>query len=131
MNDPEEILTPRATLGSKNHNWRICPFILLLLLTTATHAQTFSIDWFRIAGGGGTSTGGVFTVSGTIGQPTASPGTPGLAGGNFTLTDGLWSLFALQTPGAPLLTITLTSTNTALVSWPSLSTGFVLQQNNN
>jgi hypothetical protein len=33
-------------------------------------------------------------------------------------------------PGAPLLTITLTTTNTAMVSWPSPSTGWSLQQNN-
>ena len=125
-----EIRTPQAKLGS-NYPLPICYFILLLLVTTATHAQPFSIDWFTIDGGGGTSTGGVYTVSGTIGQPDANPVTPGLAGGNFSLTGGLWSLFAVQTPGAPLLTITLTPTNTALVLWPSPSTGFALQQNVN
>jgi hypothetical protein len=52
--------------------------------------------------------------------------------GNFSLTGGFWSfLSGVQTPGTPLLTITLTSTNTALVSWPSPSTGFSLQQNTN
>ena len=30
-------------------------------------AQNYSIDWFTIDGGGGTSTGGVYQVSGTIG----------------------------------------------------------------
>src|SRR2546430_10476182 len=89
----------------------------------------FSIDWFTIDGGGGTSTGGVYSVSGTVGQPDAS--SQPLAGGNFSLTGGFWSLFAVQTPGAPLLTIKLTPTNTALVSWPSPSTGFALQQNTN
>lgn len=34
-------------------------------------------------------------------------------------------------PGTPALTITLTTTNTALVSWPSPSTGWNLQQNTN
>ena len=42
---------------------------------------------------------------------------------------GFWSLFAVQTPGAPRLTIRLTTTNTALVSWPLPSTGFTLQEN--
>ena len=37
----------------------------------------------------------------------------------------------MQTPGAPSLSITLTSTNTVLLSWPSPSTGFALQQNTN
>jgi hypothetical protein len=35
----------------------------------------------------------------------------------------------VQTPDAPLLTITLTATNTAIISWPSPSSGFNLQQN--
>ena len=96
------------------------------LFTTLAPAQSYSIDWHTIDGGG-TSTGGVYSVSGTIGQPEAGT----MSGGNFSLTGGFWSLFATQTPGSPLLKITLTSTNTALVYWPSPSTGFVLQQNTN
>jgi len=38
---------------------------------------------------------------------------------------------AVQTPGAPTLSISFTSTNTALVSWPCPSTGWTLQQNTN
>ena len=41
------------------------------LLATGALAQTYSIDWYTIDGGGGTSTGGVYSVSGTIGQPDA------------------------------------------------------------
>ena len=45
-------------------------FTLILSASVLTaSAQTYSIDWFKIAGGGGTSTGGVYSVSGTIGQP--------------------------------------------------------------
>ncbi len=51
-----------------------------------------------------------------------------MIGGNVSLAGGFWSLFAVQTPGTPLLTIRLTTTNTALVLWPSPSTGFTLQQ---
>jgi hypothetical protein len=36
---------------------------------------------------------------------------------------------AVQTPGAPLIKVSLTGTNTVLISWPSPSTGFILQQN--
>jgi hypothetical protein len=104
--------------------------ILLVVMGVATcpvlHAQTYSINWSTIDGGGGTSTGGVYSVSGTIGQPDA--GGP-MTGGNYSVSGGFWSLFAVQTPGAPLLSIRLTSTNTALVFWPSPSTGFGLQQN--
>ena len=113
-------------------NTRILPIFSALALTAAglpasAHAQSFTIDWFTIDGGGGTSTGGVFAVSGTIGQPDASA--QPLTGGNFSLVGGFWSLIALQTPGAPRLTIQLTSANAATVSWPSPSTGFILQQN--
>ena len=90
-------------------------------------AQTYSIDWYKVAGGGGTSTGGQYVVSGTIGQHDA--GGP-MAGGNYSLTGGFWSLIAaIQTPGAPILTVFRTSTNTVVITWPAPSTGFVLQQN--
>jgi hypothetical protein len=99
----------------------------MLLCAGHAHAQTYSIDWHTIHGGGGTSTGGVYSVSGTIGQPDANP--QPLTGGNFSVVGGFWALVAVQTPGAPLLTVGLTSTNTALVFWPSSATGFSLQQN--
>jgi len=97
------------------------------ILIASAFAQ-LSVDWFTIDGGGGTSTGGVFTVSGTIGQPDASA--QPLTGGNFSLMGGFWSLSAVQTPGAPLLTITLNpQLSMVTVSWPSASPGFTLQQN--
>ena len=55
-----------------------------------------------------------------------------IGGGNFSLSGGFWSLLSIvQTVGAPTLSISFTSTNTALVSWPSSSTGFNLQVNTN
>jgi hypothetical protein len=101
---------------------------LCLLVPGISFAQNYSIDWYKVAGGGGTSTGGVYSVSGTIGQHDA--GEP-MTGGNYSVTGGFWSLFAVQTPGAPLLRISLTKTNTAIVSWPSPSTGYNLQANAN
>jgi hypothetical protein len=52
-----------------------------------------------------------------------------MTGGNYSLTGGFWALYAVQTPGAPWLKIILTSTNTAVVFWPSPSTGWNLKQN--
>lgn len=90
-------------------------------------AQSYSIDWFTIDGGGGTSTGGVYSVSGTIGQPDAGK----MSGGNFSLDGGFWGIIAaIQTPGAPVLTITRSNTF-AIVSWPETATGFRLENNNN
>ena len=98
------------------------------LLTRATLAQSISIDWFTIDGGGGTSTGGVYQVSGTIGQPDAGPT---MSGGNYSVDGGFWSIIAaVQTPGAPLLSITRSNSN-VMVFWPATSTGFALQQNPN
>lgn len=51
-----------------------------------------------------------------------------MTGGNFSLTGGFWALSVIQTAGSPLLTIVATPTNTVMVSWPSPSTGFRLQQ---
>lgn len=89
------------------------------------HAQTYSVDWAKTTGGGSTSTGGVYSVSGTIGQADAG-GTS--SGGNYSVTGGFWAIYAVQTAGAPFLTITRTN-NSATISWPWPATGFMLQQN--
>ena len=79
-------------------------FLLLLwLIPGISFAQQYSIDWYKIAGGGGASTGGTYSVSGTIGQPDASGA---MTGNGYSLVGGYWAMFAVQTPGAPLLTIT-------------------------
>jgi len=63
---------------------------LLLLgcccLAFSARAQSYSIDWFTIDGGGGTSTNGNFFLSGTIGQPDAGT----LTGGGYTVQGGFW-----------------------------------------
>jgi hypothetical protein len=93
----------------------------------AGHAQNYSVDWYKISGGGGTSASGAYSISGTIGQHDA--GGP-LTGGPYSLVGGFWSpLVVVQTPGAPLLKLFLTTTNTAVISWPFPSTGWSLQQN--
>src|SRR5271157_6306975 len=96
---------------------------LLLLAAVCGRAQTYDLSWFTVAGGGGTSTGGVYSVSGTIGQ--ADAGT--LSGGVYTLTGGFWSAVSVTTPSSPPLTVTVAA-HTVTVSWPSSATGFVLQQ---
>lgn len=100
----------------------------LFALAICSQAQNFSIDWFTIDGGGGTSTDAVFTVSGTVGQ--ADAGGP-MVGEGFTVEGGFWSIIAaVQMPDAPELSIQVTSTNTAVIAWDSPATGFGLQQNN-
>ena len=101
--------------------------LALTAIVSRAQAQTYSIDWYTIDGGGGTSTGGVYAVSGTIGPPAA--GGP-MTGGNYSLTGGFWSLIAaVQTGGAPTLFISH-SGNTVTVYWQDVS-GWSLQQNSN
>ncbi len=100
---------------------------LLVVPMDCLVAQTYSIDWSTVDGGGGTSTGGVYSVSGTIGQPDAGT----MSGGNYTLTGGFWGILAaVQTPGAPWLTVMRTSTNTVVVWWPLPAEGWVLEATN-
>jgi hypothetical protein len=100
--------------------------ILSLLFPAVGFAQSYTIDWYKVAGGGGTSTGGTYQVSGTIGQPDASGA---MTGGNYSLTGGFWALISVvQTPGAPTLSISH-SGNTVTVYWQDVS-GWSLQQNN-
>ena len=98
----------------------------LLLATAAAQAQPYSIGWSKIAGGGGTSSNGQYVVSGTVGQHDA--GGP-MTNGTFSLTGGFWALYAVQTPGAPLLRVFLTTTNTAVIAWPAPATGWNLEVN--
>ena len=111
----------------KTRVWLYCLFVLLFCLRAS--AQSYSISWFKIAGGGGTSTGGVYSVSGTIGQHDATANNA-ITGGNYSLTGGFWALNSVvQTPGAPVLHI-LRSSNTVTVYWQDVA-GWTLQQNSN
>ncbi|HXI69737.1 MAG TPA: hypothetical protein VNN22_05195 [Verrucomicrobiae bacterium] len=96
-----------------------------LLISTISFAQSYSIGWFTIDGGG-TSTGGVYAMGGTIGQPDAGPA---MTGGNFSLTGGFWSLFAVQTTGAPTLYISGFGSNVT-VYWQDVP-GWNLVQSGN
>lgn len=88
-------------------------------------AQSYSITWSRIAGGGGTSGGAQFMIRGTIGQHEAS-GT--VNADSYSLTGGFWAISAVQTPGAPTLFIATAGPN-AVVSWPAGAAGYYLQSN--
>ena len=95
-----------------------------MLTAQAVRAQSYKIDWFTIDGGGGTSTGGVYSVSGTIGQPDAGR----LSGGNFSIDGGFWGItVAVQTPGGPLLSVERLG-DAVRVYWPTNTIGFVLDQ---
>jgi hypothetical protein len=51
-------------------------------------AGGLSIPWWTVDGGGGTSKGGQFALSGTAGQPDATT----MSGGPYTLGSGFWNV---------------------------------------
>jgi hypothetical protein len=99
--------------------------LLLAALAAGVASAQYSIDWFKIAGGGGTSTNGQYSLRGTLGQPEA--GGP-LTNGVYALTGGFWALPTLvQTPGAPMLHITNAAPGFATLWWDPPTPGFTLQ----
>jgi len=89
--------------------------------------QSYTVDWYKISGGGGTSTGGTYQVAGTLGQPDAGLA---MSGGSYSVTGGFWSLISVvQTPGVPRLIIAHGGSSVT-VSWPDAATNtYTLQQN--
>ncbi|MDH4240135.1 MAG: hypothetical protein OEW48_11280 [Phycisphaerae bacterium] len=65
--------------------------LLVLGLIVSSSWGQYQISWYTVDGGGGASSGGDFTLTGTIGQPDAAYS----AGGNYELLGGFW-------PGGPL-----------------------------
>jgi hypothetical protein len=65
--------------------------LLLVALAAPTVSAKYELSWYTIDGGGGRSTGGAYTLTGTIGQPDAAYS----AGGDYELLGGFW-------PGGPL-----------------------------
>lgn len=61
-------------------------FAAILLAAFATY-QNYDMHWWSIDSGGGTSSGGAFTVSGTIGQPDVDQP---MRGGSYVVTGGYW-----------------------------------------
>ena len=80
----------------------LCFVSFVILFPVFAQAQSYNIDWFTVDGGGGVSSGGTFSLSGTIGQPDAGR----LTGGSFALEGGFWGgVQLIATPGAPRLQI--------------------------
>jgi hypothetical protein len=106
----------------------ILSVVLCAGLPRLLYAQSYSIDWYKVAGGGGTSTNGQYTLSGAIGQQDAGAT---MVGTGYSFIGGFWSLIDLEVSPPPLLAISRTATNTAVVFWPTHSPGWTLRQNTN
>ena len=98
-------------------------FVALVIFTGAARAQ-YAIDWFTIDGGGGTSSGGNYTLSGTIGQPDGGT----LSGGSYILQGGFWPGLVVPSTGeAPTLFIKISGAD-IVISWAPGTPGFALEQ---
>ena len=73
---------------------------LALVGVSGARAQTINLSWYTMDGGGAiATTGGAFTLSGTVGQPDAGV----MAGGAFSVVGGFWGF------GTGVAAATLTS----------------------
>ena len=71
--------------------------VLALALPSTADAQQYEINWHTIDGGGGKSTGGAYSLQGTIGQPDSdvvslcsADGGQGCTNPTYELTGGFW-----------------------------------------
>jgi hypothetical protein len=101
----------------------VCFILLHSALGPRAFGQTYSVDWYRISGGG-VSASGQYAVSGTLGQHEAAGP---MTGGKYSVTGGFWALVSVvQTAGLPSLAIALAG-KSVVVSWPNTG-GYALQQ---
>lgn len=103
----------------------LCLILISVFFVLHSMAQ-YSIEWYTIDSGGGTSTGGLYTVSGTLGQSDA--GEEALSGSGFSLTGGFWAIYAIQTPGAPFLNIVVSGPDEVTISWAPYDHEWILQE---
>jgi hypothetical protein len=59
----------------------------VILAAPGSSSGGYTISWWSVDGGGGTSQGGQFALSGTAGQPDAAV----MSGGSYTLSSGFWN----------------------------------------
>ena len=80
----------------------ITSLLALLLFVAASLAYArmagYSLPWWTADSGGGDSSGGNYSLSGTIGQPDAGT----LSGGNYRLEGGFWGVAPGGTPQPPV-----------------------------
>lgn len=108
-------------MRNRRSNWQISSILFVLfsfaVSIAAQSGGAFVIQKSVIAGGGGRSAGGTFTLDGTIGQPVAGSSS---SGGGYDLAGGFWGGRAAVVPGVTVsgrvLTVTGLGLRNAVVS---------------
>ena len=121
---PAGAFTPcRATGAPRRNGGRLAISFLLLSSALCACAQNYSINWYTISGASATSTGGVYSVTGTAGQPDVTSQT--LTGGAYSVIGGFWS-FLGTAQGPPVADFVLTLQPNSLTSNPGCAVQFVV-----
>ena len=82
------------------------PIVLAVFIVSIAVAQSgsgYDLTWSTIDGGGGSSSGGSYTLDGTLGQFEAGT----LSGGGYTLSGGFWASATAQSQFAVYLPLVL------------------------
>ena len=102
-----------------------CLVVCGLAATLDAGAQT-SIDWFTLDAAGGAQSSANYVINFTAGQNDVGPTI--LNSANYRIIPGFWALEDMgPATGLPELSIALLGPR-VILSWPSPSTGFVLEQ---
>jgi hypothetical protein len=96
-NRPDRSARPvRSWKGQRVASLVVCLLLLVAVPALAQSGGGYDLSWSTVDGGGGTfSTGGDYSLGGTIGQPDAGL----LTGGVYTLGGGFWGGGAAAAPG--------------------------------
>jgi hypothetical protein len=84
----------------KRWPWMLAVLLPLFIpISSFSQIQNYDLTWWTIDNGGGTSTGGNYILSGTLGQPDAGV----LSGGTYSLIGGFWAIDAQRFIYLPLI----------------------------
>jgi hypothetical protein len=99
--------------------------VALLLATGLSVGAQSAIDWFTLDAAGGAQSSASYVINFTAGQNDVESSV--VSSANYRIISGFWALEDLgPATGLPELNIALSGVN-VILSWPSPSTGFVLQ----
>lgn len=111
---------------AKQQTIRLSMGVFLAAVFSAT-AQEAHVNWFSLDGGGGSGSGGDYSVSATIGQLDAGA----MSGGDYAMQGGFWSILAVEPDVVPLLRITRADPTRVLILWPAPSPDWTLEESSN
>ena len=111
--------------GHPHRLWQTVFLWTALLLACTARAQP-TVDWLTLDAGGGVQISANYTANFTLGQ--FDVGAAGSSSARYRIITGFWALQDFgPARGRPELSIVVSGPN-VILSWPSPSTGFVLEQ---